>query len=374
VRQLTHLALAAALVLTGCASDEPERVQPAATSAEPDAQDGPEAGEDGGDGGAAAVDEVPGADLLVVSTVAPLADVVAQVLGDRGQVATLIPAGSDSHTYEPRPGDVVPLTDADLFIGNGLDLNPAAVALAEANLPDGAPLVLLGEVALDADDLSTEHWHDHGDGAHSHDDGEPHRHSHDDGEPHGHDDDTGHGVNPHVWTSVPNVLAYVGAVEDALADVDPDGAEVYADNADAYRTELEELDAAIREAVSTLDEDRRRLVVYHDAWTYFGREYGLEVIAAVQPSDDAEPSASDVRAIIDQIRAEDVPAIFGAEEFPTSVTATIADETGATYVGELADDTLPGEPGDADHSYVAMMRANAVAIVEALGGEASALR
>jgi ABC-type Zn uptake system ZnuABC Zn-binding protein ZnuA len=370
VRQpTTPLALALALVLAGCASDGLETVQPATTSAAPDEASEPETGEDTA---TAAVDEVPAADLLVVSTVAPLADVVAQVLGDRGRVETLIPAGSDSHTYEPRPGDVVPLTEAALFVGNGLDLNPAAVALAEANLPEGAPLVLLGEVALDEDDLSTEHWHDHGDGAHSHDDGEPH--SHDDGEPHTHGGDDADGVNPHVWTSVPNVLAYVGAVEDALADVDPDGAVVYADNADAYRTELEELDAAIREAVDTLDEDRRRLVVYHDAWAYFGRDYGLEVIAAVQPADYAEPSASDVRAIIDQIRAEDVPAIFGAEEFPTSVTATIADETGATYVGELADDTLPGEPGDTDHSYVGMMRVNAAAIVGALGGETSALR
>jgi ABC-type Zn uptake system ZnuABC Zn-binding protein ZnuA len=368
VRKLTSLALAAAFILTGCASDDPQPVEPAGdeTTAAVEPTDGGQ--DDTAD--LSAADEAPASDLLVVSTVAPLADVVAQVLGDRGRVETLIPAGSDSHTYEPRPGDVVPLTEADLFVGNGLDLNPAAVALAEANLPDGAPLVLLGEVALDAEDLSDEHWHEHGAAAtHSHDDGEPH--THDDGEAHSHD---GAGVNPHVWTSVPNVLAYVDAAAEALADVDPDGAEVYASNADAYRAQLEELDGAIRDAVGTLEEDRRRLVVYHDAWAYFGREYGLEVIAAVQPSDYAEPSASDVRAIIDQIRSEDVPAVFGAEEFPTSVTATIAEETGASYVGELADDTLPGEPGDADHGYIGMMRTNAVAIVEALGGDAAALR
>jgi ABC-type Zn uptake system ZnuABC Zn-binding protein ZnuA len=372
VRKLTGVALAATLALTGCASGDLQPVEPAGDETTAAVEPTADGRDDAADG--LATDEAPATDLLVVSTVAPLADVVAQVLGDRGRVETLIPAGSDSHTYEPRPGDVVPLTAADLFVGNGLDLNPAAVALAEANLPDGAPIVLLGEVALDPEDLSDEHWHDHGEAApHTHDDGETH--THDDGETHTHEGaDDGAGVNPHVWTSVPNVLAYVDAAAEALTDVDPDGAEAYAGNADAYRAQLEELDGAIRDAVGTLEEDRRRLVVYHDAWAYFGREYGLEVIAAVQPSDYAEPSASDVRAIIDQIRAEDVPAVFGAEEFPTSVTATIAAETGASYVGELADDTLPGEPGDADHSYVGMMRANATTIVEALGGDASALR
>jgi ABC-type Zn uptake system ZnuABC Zn-binding protein ZnuA len=364
VRRLGYVTAALVLALAGCAqtaddagTDDGDAAEEAAAD-EPDAEPEP---------------EPPPTELLVVSTVAPIADVVAAVLGERGEVETLIPPGADSHTYEPRPGDVVPLSEADLFVGNGLDLNPASVALAEANLPEDAPLVLLGEVALDAAELSDEHWHDHGDGGHSHD--EDGGHSHDEDGGHSHDDGaSGNGVNPHVWTSVPNVLAYVDAVEDALVDLDPEWADHYAERADDYRAQLEDLDADIREAVDTLAEDRRRLVVYHDAWAYFGSEYGLEVIAAVQPSDYAEPSASDVRAIIDQIREQDVPAIFGAEEFPTAVTATIADETGADYVGELADDTLPGEPGDPDHSYIGMMRVNAGAIVDALGGDASALR
>jgi ABC-type Zn uptake system ZnuABC Zn-binding protein ZnuA len=309
-----------------------------------------------------------GPQLRIVSTVAPIADVVQQVLGDRGEVHHLVPVGMDSHSYEPRPSDVVPLGGADAFIDNGLDLNPAAVELAEANLPDGAPLVLLGEEALDPDALSDEHWHADDGHTHSHDDGDTH-HTHDGDEPH----DGAGGVNPHVWTSVKNVLAYVDVIEATLTDLDPDGAEGYAKRADAYRDELTALDEAIQAAVDSLDEGRRKLVVYHDAWAYFGRRYGVEVVAAVQPSAHAEPSASDVRAIIDQIREEDVPAVFGAEEFPTSVAATIADETGATYVGELADDTLPGEPGDPDHSYVGMMVENVRRIVESLGGDATPL-
>lgn len=369
--RITPLLAAAALVVatSACGTDAPpadpvDDTEGAAGDPGEEPESAPEEPE--------AEPEEPGPDLLVVSTVAPVADLVAQVLGDRGTVEALVPPGMDSHTYEPRPADVIPLTEADLFVGNGLDLNPASVELAEANLPDGAPLVLLGDVALTDEDLSEEQWHDHGDGGHSHGD-DDHGHTHDD-DGHTHDDDHSHGANPHVWTSVPNVLAYVDVIETTLVDLDPEGADDYADRADALRDQLENLDDAIRTAVDTLDADRRKLVVYHDAWAYFGREYDVEVVAAVQPGDYAEPSASDVRAIIDQIRAEDVPAVFGAEEFPTSVAATIADETGADYVGELADDTLPGEPGDPEHSYVGMMAENVGRIVDALGGDSSALR
>jgi ABC-type Zn uptake system ZnuABC Zn-binding protein ZnuA len=376
--------VALTLALAGCGADLADDGDPTpAASDEGDAD--AETADDASDG-TDVTDDVPEDGLLVVSTVAPVADIVAQVLGDRGEVESLIPAGMDSHTYEPRPADVVPLTDADVFIGNGLHLNDAAVDLAAANLPDDAPLVLLGEEALSEEDLAYEadwdggHGHTHADGdgpGHTHDD-DP-SHTHDDGDDPGHThDDDGHthgrdGVNPHVWTSVPNAIVYVDAAAAALAEVDPQGADHYEQRAADYRAELELLDDAIRTAVGTLPEEDRKLVVYHDAWLYFGRTYDVEVIAAVQPSDFSEPSAADVRAIIDQIRDEDVPAVFGAEEFPTGVIETIAAETGATYVGELADDTLPGEPGDPAHGYLGMMATNTAVIVESLGGDALAL-
>jgi ABC-type Zn uptake system ZnuABC Zn-binding protein ZnuA len=114
-------------------------------------------------------------------------------------------------------------------------------------------------------------------------------------------------------------------------------------------------------------------VVYHDAWSYFARDYGLEMVTAVQPADFSEPSAAEVRAIIDLIRAEQIPAIFGSEAFPTAVLDAIADETGAAYVGDLSDDELPGSPGDPEHSYLELMRANARLIVTSLGGDTTAL-
>lgn len=382
-RHLVLLLLALAALAAGCAEDDgglaaapDDAPAEAAEAGEPGEDSGSDAGQDdrqdAGHDGAQDGDEATAEGdegLLVVSTVAPMADVLSRVLGDRGEVEALVPPGMDSHTYEPRPGDVAPLSRADAFVDNGLGLNPDAVALAEANLPDGAPLVLLGDEALDPDELSTQQIHDHG---HSHDD--DHGHSHDGGadHSHSHDDDEGP-VNPHVWASVPLVIELAEHAGAVLAELDPDDAEGYAERTAAYTAELEALDAAIGEAVASLDEQRRTLVVYHDAWAYFGQAYDVEVVAAVQPSDFSEPSAADVRDLVEQIREEDVPAVFGSEEFPSGVVEVIAEETGARYVGDLADDQLPGEPGEPVHSYVGMMATSAGTIVEALGGDAGPL-
>jgi ABC-type Zn uptake system ZnuABC Zn-binding protein ZnuA len=207
----------------------------------------------------------------------------------------------------------------------------------------------------------------HDDGGHSHDD-EAEGHSH------GHGDDEGPGPNPHVWTGLLLAADLVDGIADALGDLDPEGAQEYRERAGDARTEIEALHDRVAQATATIPEGNRTLIVYHDAWSYFARDYGLEMVTAVQPSDYAEPSAGDVREIIDLVEAHDVPALFGSEVFPSDVLDTIAEETGATYVGDLADDTLPGEPGDPEHTYLELMRRNAELIVEHLGGDVGVLR
>jgi zinc transport system substrate-binding protein len=136
-----------------------------------------------------------------VATVAPITDLVARVGGDRVEVTSLVPPGADSHTYEPRPQDVAVLADADAYIGVGLELNDGALELAEQHLPDDAPVIRLGELALSDEQLVLDHTHGddghtHGDDGHTHgDDGHTHG---DDGHTHG-DDDLTHPVT----TSVP---------------------------------------------------------------------------------------------------------------------------------------------------------------------------
>ena len=350
----------------------------------PDVPDGPEGDLEGAtqeDAGADAAGEAAGAAaagedaaddpaLYVVATVAPVADLVAQVGGERVAVEPLVPAGADAHTYEPRPSDVMTLAGADLYIGIGLALNDGALRMAEEHLPTDARLVLLGERALDDADLVFDHRHDHG---HSHGD-DDHGHSHGDDDP-GHSHDDGElGPNPHVWTSLVNAAALVRGIAATLSEHDPDGAEVYAANQDAYLEQIEALHDRVAAAIDTIPEQARSLITYHDAWTYFARDYGLGFETAVQPTDFTDPSASEVRAVIDLIREREVPAVFGAEEFPTPVLEAIAEETGARYIDDLADDALPGAPGDEVHTYLELMRRNAAAIVEGLGGDPGGLR
>lgn len=282
---------------------------------------------------------------VVTATVAPITDLVRQVLGDRGELHGLVPDGVDSHTYEPRPSDAQMLGQADLFVANGLFLEEPTLRLAEANLPAGSATVTLADETISRDEWAF-------DFSFPAEQGVP---------------------NPHLWLDVRHAMAYVELIRDALAEVDPAGGDVYSDNASRYLSQLEQLDAAIGQAIDTIPGENRKLVTYHDSWPYFGRRYDIAVVAAVQPSDFAEPSAREVRTIIDQVRDEQVPAVFGSEVFPTEVVRVIAEEAGATYVEELSDDELPGAPGDPEHSYVGMMVASVRTMVTNLGGDPAAL-
>ncbi len=281
----------------------------------------------------------------VVSTVAPVTDLVRQVMGERGRLQGLVPDGVDSHTFEPGPADAQALAEADLFIANGLFLEEPSIDLARANLPEGSPIVTLADATISEDEWAFDFSFPESDGV----------------------------PNPHLWLNVGYAMDYVRQIADALAEVDPEGEEVYRANAAAYLAQLDDLDRAIGDTIASIPEKDRKLVTYHDSWPYFGRRYGIEVVGAVQPSDFSEPSAAEVRTIIEQVGSEEVPAVFGSEVFPSDVLRVIADETGATYVEELSDDELPGSPGDRDHSYVGMMVANVATMAEHLGGDASLL-
>ncbi|MEO6988501.1 MAG: metal ABC transporter substrate-binding protein [Aquihabitans sp.] len=284
--------------------------------------------------------------LLVVTTVAPLTSIAANVAGDLADVRGLVPEGADSHTFEPKPSVAADLTDADLVVVNGLQLEEPTVRLAEANIGPDAQIIELGDLTLDDD-----------------------QHLYDFSFP-----KSGGMPNPHLWTNPPMARCYAETVAGVLAKADPDNADAYRTNAETYTARIDELDRLMVEATATVPEGNRRLLTYHDAYAYFAAHYGWTVVGAVQVSDFEDPSPKEVVRLIEQIRDEKIPAVFGSEVFPSGVLAEIARESGATYHDKLRDDDLPGGPGDPDHSYLGLMQFDFVTMVEALGGDADDLK
>ena len=284
--------------------------------------------------------------IRVAVTVAPVADVVRQVVGDRATVVGLVPDGVDSHTFEPSPATVRTLAGADVLFLNGLHLEESTLAQARAALPQGAPVVPLGDLVLD-----------------------PSRYAFDFSFPKSKGD-----PNPHVWMDPTLVRRWSEIVRDTMSRLDPAGAQLYGANQARFAAVIDDLDRAIAASVATIPPPARKLVTYHDSFAYFSRRYGVPVIAAVQPSDFSEPSPRELQALVEQIRAERVPAVFGSEVFPSKVTEEVARESGARFVDDLRDDVLPGRPGDPQHTYAGMLVHDVVAITAALGGDPAPVR
>ena len=131
--------------------------------------------------------------------------------------------------------------------------------------------------------------------------------------------------------------------------------------------------ASSRASFATIPRAKRKLLTYHDAYAYFGRDYGWDVIGAIQVSDFEDPTPKEVAGLIDQVKQTKVPAIFGSEVFPSPVLKQIGKEAGVKYVDVLRDDDLPGKPGDPEHSWMGLMHFDYVTMTEAMGGDAAAL-
>ena len=291
-----------------------------------------------------AAESSSGGKLKVVTTVSPITSIVENIGGNRIELVGVVPEGVNSHIFEPQPSLAKLMSDADLIIANGLFLEQPTLQLAEANKKEDTPILLLGDRAI-----SQDQWQF--DFSFPESEGHP---------------------NPHLWPDPKLGLKYAELAQTELAALDPDGATYYKENLESFRVRINAMEAAIWEAVQTIPTDNRSLVTYHDSWAYFALSYGLEVIGAVQPSDFAEPSAREVAEIIDQIKELSLPAVFGSEEFPSAVLETIAREGNTTFVDELADDDLPGAPGDPEHSYLGLILQNMRIMIPALGGKADA--
>ena len=283
--------------------------------------------------------------LKVSATVSPITSLAENIGGGRIELTGIVPEGTNSHTFEPAPSVAVTLAESDLFIANGLFLEEPTIEMAQSNRKAGAVHLILGPKTV-----TEEEWVF--DFSFPEEDGHP---------------------NPHLWTAPHLALKYAEFIRDELAALDPANADYYRGNFDKLSATINDLDQRIFETVETIPPENRKLLTYHDSFPYFGPRYGFEIIGAIQPSDFTEPSAREVASLIDQVKENNVPAIFGSEVFPSPVLEQIAREGGAEFVDQLRDDDLPGGPGDPEHTYMGLILEDVRIITTALGGDPAAL-
>ena len=333
----------------------------------------------------------------VVATFSILGDMVERIGGEHVAVTTLVGADGDTHVYQPTPADARAVSEAEILVVNGLQFEGWLDRLIAASDFDGMRVVAtdgIEPIAFD-DDHDDEHGNgggheDHAEEAGHDDDHDEHAedghddhdddHGHDEHAEAGHDDDHEdeahaegddhdhhhHGAfDPHGWQSLGNALAYVDNITAALTQADPANAADFHRNRATYGAEIEALDAEIHEIVAGLPADRRTVVTSHDAFQYFGRDYGLTFLAPQGLSTESEASAQDVARLIERIRDEGISAVFVENITDGRLLEQIANETGASIGGTLYPGALSGPDGPAS-TYLDMMRHNATTLAQAL--------
>ena len=289
--------------------------------------------------------EAEGAEgISVVTTGFAAYDFARQLLGERGEAELLIPPGSETHSFEPTPKDIIDIQNCDLFIYTGSE-SEAWVADVLESVGGGVRAVTLMDCVELLEEETVEGMED------------PHA---------GHDHGHGAEYDEHVWTSPRNAALICGKIAAALSEADPQGAESYAAALEDYCAQLDELDAAFTEVVES---GARRTVVFADRFPllYFARAYGLEYFAAYPGcSDDAEPSAATVAFLIDKVREEDIPVVFHIELSNELMADTVCDEPGAEKRLFSACHNVTRAQFESGATYMELMWDNVDALREAL--------
>jgi zinc/manganese transport system substrate-binding protein len=262
----------------------------------------------------------------IVASFSVLADLTRQILGEAGSAGVLVGPDADAHVFEPSPADAIAVSQAALFVENGLGFEPWLDRLKSASEFTGASCVASEGV-------------------------EPLR--------------IGQTIDPHAWQDVSNARRYAQNIARAVADIAPLAADAIAARATGLDQRLAMLDSDIRSLLAAVPAPRRVVVTSHDAFGYFGRAYDVRFLAPLGLATDAEPRPADIAALIDQIRREGVRALFVENMADPRLLETISAETGVHIGGRLYSDALSGPDGPAA-TYEAMMRHNTARIASAL--------
>jgi zinc/manganese transport system substrate-binding protein len=289
--------------------------------------------------------------LEVVASFSILGDMVKTVGGDGVQVITLVGPDGDAHVFEPTPADARAIADAKVVFINGLGLEQGWMPrLIEAAGYKGPVVVTSkGIKPLRMQEEEDEHGKQ-----------EASAREHGHGKPHMVDD-------PHAWQNLANGKVYVENIVAGLSAADPAGTGTYGANGQAYLSEIDKLDAEVRAKLVAIPQARRKIVTTHDAFQYFGKTYGLELLAAKGVSTEAEASAEGVAKLIRQIRKDKITAVFFENMSDNRLLTQISKETGAKIGGTVYSDALSALDGPAP-TYLAMFRHNLQEFTRALAG------
>ncbi len=270
---------------------------------------------------------------VILASTTFLADIAQNVAGDRVHITSLLPPGLDPHTFQATPSDIRKIAESTMVIVNGLDYDQFIKPMLEN--AGGTRLVITASDGLEARQAKEE---------------------------------TGEtAIDPHMWMAPTRVIKYVENIRDGLTKTDPDEANVYKANADAYISQLNELDTWITQQVAQIPQERRLLVTNHDSLGYFAESYGFTVIGTIVPgvSSDASPSAQQIAALIDEIKSTGAPAVFLNRSDNPQLADQVANETSITVVTDLYIESLSPSDGAAA-TYIDMMKHNVSRIVEVL--------
>jgi len=259
--------------------------------------------------------------VRVVATTSTLASLARGATGI-AEVRSLVPVGVSPEDYQPTPADITALQDADVLVENGAGLE----SWLDGTIHNAGNPRLRIVVCTD---------------------GLPVR----DG-------------NPHLWMDTVFAQAYVAKIRDALIAADAPHAEAYRTAAAAYDQQLAELTVRIRAKVANIPPARRTMIVFHNAFDYYARRFGLKIVGAIEPVAGAEPNPAHVADLVHLARAEHVPAVFAEHEYSDKLARTVAASAGGLTVAFLYDDSLGTAPGV--DNYIGMLDTDTDAIVLAL--------
>jgi ABC-type Zn uptake system ZnuABC Zn-binding protein ZnuA len=275
-------------------------------------------------------------DYVVLATTSVFADIAKLALGDTVTIGTIVPAGVDVHTFEPSPADAEKLADADLIVMNGLGLDEWVLTLLEGAGKTEADVLELGENLVGFEYIESTEEEPATDG-------------------HGHG-----GTDPHIWLDPAGAQLYMERIARRVSD---DRADLADRIALAFGEGLDQLTALkndIAAKYAAIPAEKRKIVTFHDAFGYYVRAYGITIVGVAVEAPGQDPSAQEIAALIEAIRAAGVTSIFSEVQFPSKVLDQIAAETGAVVLEDLYSDALGAAPAD---TYVGAMQQNADAIL-----------